>query len=113
MISIIIPVYNTAHYLVKCLESVLAQSYTDWESIVVDDGFTDIVGRFVITGERRTIALLYFTKRIRASLLLIIMGWREVKVNILLYGFLSIPLLFILIISWNWSQNLIVKLCVT
>lgn len=41
MISIIIPVYNTALYLDQCLESVYAQSYTDWECIVVDDGSTD------------------------------------------------------------------------
>ena len=41
MISIIIPVYNTALYLDQCLESVHAQSYTDWECIVVDDGSTD------------------------------------------------------------------------
>lgn len=41
MISIIIPVYNTAKYLDQCLESVFRQSYTDWECIVVDDGSTD------------------------------------------------------------------------
>lgn len=41
MISIIIPVYNTAQYLDQCLESVLRQSYTDWECIVVDDGSKD------------------------------------------------------------------------
>lgn len=41
MISIIIPVYNTAKYLDQCLESVFTQSYTDWECIVVDDGSTD------------------------------------------------------------------------
>ena len=44
MISIIIPVYNTAQYLDQCLESVLVQSYTDWECIVVDDGSTDNSG---------------------------------------------------------------------
>lgn len=44
MISIIIPVYNTAKYLDQCLESVIAQSYTDWECIVVDDGSTDNSG---------------------------------------------------------------------
>ncbi len=44
MISIIIPVYNTAKYLDQCLESVLEQSYTDWECIVVDDGSTDNSG---------------------------------------------------------------------
>lgn len=39
--SIIIPVYNVASYLRECLDSVLAQTFTDWEAICVDDGSTD------------------------------------------------------------------------
>lgn len=41
MISIIIPVYNRAGLIRECLESVFAQSYKDYEVIVVDDGSTD------------------------------------------------------------------------
>lgn len=47
--SIIIPVYNVAPYLRECLDSVLAQKFTEWEAICVDDGSTD--GSNLILGE--------------------------------------------------------------
>ncbi len=40
-ISIIMPVYNVEKYLRECLDSVRAQTFTDWECICVDDGSTD------------------------------------------------------------------------
>jgi len=40
-ISIVIPVYNVEKYLRECLDSVCAQTFTDWECICVDDGSTD------------------------------------------------------------------------
>jgi glycosyltransferase involved in cell wall biosynthesis len=41
LISIIIPVYNSERYLSTCLDSIVSQTYTSWEAIVVDDGSTD------------------------------------------------------------------------
>ncbi len=44
MISVIIPVYNVEKYLAECVDSVLGQSYIDYEVILVDDGATDSSG---------------------------------------------------------------------
>lgn len=43
-ISVIVPVYNTEPYLRECIESILRQSYTDFEVLLVDDGSTDDSG---------------------------------------------------------------------
>lgn len=41
LFSIIVPVYNVEKYVAECIESVIAQTYPDWELILVDDGSTD------------------------------------------------------------------------
>ena len=41
LISVIIPVYNKEKYLPQCIESVLAQTYTNWELLLIDDGSLD------------------------------------------------------------------------
>ena len=42
--SVIVPVYNVSRFLEKCIHSVLAQTYQDYELILVDDGSTDESG---------------------------------------------------------------------
>lgn len=44
LVSIIMPVYNTAAFLPAALDSILAQTYPAWEAILVDDGSTDDSG---------------------------------------------------------------------
>lgn len=39
--SIIVPLYNKAPYIKKALDSIVSQSFADWECIIVDDGSTD------------------------------------------------------------------------
>ena len=43
-VSIIVPVYNTENYLEKCISSLLEQTYTNMEIILIDDGSTDKSG---------------------------------------------------------------------
>lgn len=45
MISVIIPVYGVEKYLSKCIESILNQTYSDFELILVDDGSPDNCGK--------------------------------------------------------------------
>jgi glycosyltransferase involved in cell wall biosynthesis len=41
LFSIIVPIYNVEEYLEECIESVLGQTFCDYELILVDDGSTD------------------------------------------------------------------------
>ena len=44
-ISIIVPIYNIEKYIAECIDSILAQTFTDWELILVNDGSTDNSGK--------------------------------------------------------------------
>lgn len=43
-VSVIVPVYNTEKYLPRCIDSILAQTFTDFELILINDGSTDNSG---------------------------------------------------------------------
>lgn len=44
ILSIIVPIYNTAEYLCQCIDSILSQGFTDYELILINDGSTDESG---------------------------------------------------------------------
>lgn len=44
-VSIIVPIYKVEKYLNKCIDSILAQTFTDFELILVDDGSPDNCGK--------------------------------------------------------------------
>lgn len=62
-ISIIVPIYNTEKFLEETIESVLNQSYSNWELLLIDDGSTDksaeICKKYVTQDER----IFYFHKQ--------------------------------------------------
>ena len=44
-VTVIVPVYNTEEYLSRCIDSILSQTFTDFELILINDGSTDNSGR--------------------------------------------------------------------
>ncbi|MGC9217697.1 glycosyltransferase family 2 protein, partial [Acidithiobacillus sp.] len=52
LVSVIIPAYNSGPYLDEAVRSVVAQTFTDWECIVVDDGSTEDLSRIEKMGPR-------------------------------------------------------------
>ena len=51
-VSIIVPVYQVEKYIRKCIESIQAQTFSDFELILVDDGSTE---KFVMNTPRKMI----------------------------------------------------------
>lgn len=45
ILSVVVPVYNVENYIGKCLDSIIAQTYVNWECVVVDDGSKDDSGQ--------------------------------------------------------------------
>lgn len=62
-ISIIVPVYNVERYLGKCINSILNQTFADFELILVDDGSTDRSGYICDDYKKKITELKLFIKK--------------------------------------------------
>lgn len=58
LISVVIPLYNKEKYILRTIESVLAQNHSNFELIIVDDGSTDKSADFVVTKKDDRIQLI-------------------------------------------------------
>ena len=58
-VSVVVPIYNVEQYVGKCVDSILGQTYKDYELILVDDGSLDgsgkIADEYVLSDERITV----------------------------------------------------------
>jgi glycosyltransferase involved in cell wall biosynthesis len=63
LISIVVPSFNYGHLIAQTLDSVAAQSATDWECLVVDDGSTDNTAQVVAAYTRRDRRFSYLAQR--------------------------------------------------
>lgn len=57
LVSILLPVYNAGIYLQESVESILKQTYTEFELLILDDGSTDGCSDFFKSDYRRTYSL--------------------------------------------------------
>lgn len=53
-LSIVVPVYNAESYLCRCVDSILAQTFKEFELILVDDGSVIVPGRYVTNMPKKT-----------------------------------------------------------
>ena len=62
-ISVVIPVYNCENYLEQCIESVVTQSYSNLEIILVDDGSTDNSGHICKAWSKKDSRIIVITQK--------------------------------------------------
>lgn len=62
IVSIIIPTFNRAHLIGETLDSILNQTFQNWECIIVDDGSTDDTEKFIETYSKKDARFVYLSR---------------------------------------------------
>ena len=79
MISVIVPVYKVEPYLRQCVESILNQTYSDLEVLLIDDGSPDRCGEICDEYEKKDIRVRVFRTENRGVSAARNLGLREAK----------------------------------
>lgn len=61
-LSIIVPIYNVEHYLAQCLDSIVQQTFKDYELLLINDGSTDYSGCIAMKYAQKDSRIKYFEK---------------------------------------------------
>lgn len=68
LVSIILPTYNGAKWIQKSIQSVISQSYKDWELIVIDDGSTDNTATIVANMSQNDTRIKYIKNTVNSGI---------------------------------------------
>ncbi|MDO9399092.1 MAG: glycosyltransferase family A protein [bacterium] len=85
MISIIIPVYNQAEEIKKCFDSILLQSYSNYEIIVVNDGSSDNIDEVIKNYQTKFAKFIYISQRNQGACITRNNGAKEAKGDYLIF----------------------------
>lgn len=81
MISVIIPVYNASAFIRQCLDSLLRQTYKNWQAILIDDGSIDSSYSICQEYSKGDDRFQVISKKMKEFLKLEILHWIYVKGN--------------------------------
>lgn len=62
-VSIIVPVYKAELYIRKCIDSILSQTFTNFELLLIDDGSPDNCGKFVMNTQSLILGFMFSIKK--------------------------------------------------